>query len=85
MTCGFEGSDGGAPATPVGDVGSCGVDVRLPSDWGIPKQKARDGILRAGFCKFRDDAVMPVIFPTCRIVFERSTNCGKFDEIVLTN
>jgi len=52
MTCVIEGSDGGALATPGGGVGSCGVDVRPPSDWGIPKQKTRDGILRAGFAIF---------------------------------
>jgi hypothetical protein len=85
MTCAIEGSDGGALATPGGGVGSCGVDVRPPSDSRISKQKARDGFLRAGFCNFRDDGVMPVICPTCQIVFERSTNCRKFDETVSTN
>jgi len=39
MKCTIEGSDGGALATPGGGVGSCGVDVRPPSDWEIPKQK----------------------------------------------
>jgi len=47
-----KGSDGGALATPGGGVGSCGVDVRPPSDSRIPKQKARGGFLRAGFAIF---------------------------------
>jgi len=34
-----EGSDGGALATPGGGVGSCGVDVRPPSDSRIPNKK----------------------------------------------
>jgi len=50
--CEIEGSDGGALATPGGGVGSCGVDVRPPSDSRIPKQKARGGFLRAGFAIF---------------------------------
>ena len=56
-----------------------------PSDSRISKQKARDGFLRAGFCNFRDDGVMPVICPTCQSVSERSTNCGKIDETVSTH
>jgi hypothetical protein len=85
MVYAIGGSDGGALATPGGGVGSCGVDVRPPSDWEIPKQKARDGIIRAGFCSFCDDGVMPVICPRCQIVFGQSTNCRKFDETVSTN
>jgi len=32
----------------AGALGVCGVDVRPPSDSGDCKQKARDGLLRAG-------------------------------------
>jgi len=39
MVCAIEGSDGGALATPGGGVGSCGVDVRPPSDWWITNKK----------------------------------------------
>ena len=39
MVCAIEGSDGGALATPGGGVGSCGVDVRPPSDSGISNKK----------------------------------------------
>ncbi|MGY2904918.1 hypothetical protein [Bradyrhizobium sp. URHC0002] len=43
-----EGSDDGALATPGGGVGSCGVDVRPPSDWGISNEKpATDFSVRA--------------------------------------
>ena len=37
---------------PGGGVGSCGVDVRPPSDSRIPNKKARGGFLRAGFAIF---------------------------------
>lgn len=47
-----EGSDDGTLATPGGGVGSCGVDVRPPSDSRIPNKKAHDGFLRAGFAIF---------------------------------
>ncbi|WP_213284901.1 hypothetical protein [Bradyrhizobium sp. sGM-13] len=52
--CGDEkGSDGGALAiAQAGGVGSCGVDVRPPSDSKNSKQKARRGFLRAGFAIF---------------------------------
>jgi hypothetical protein len=44
----FEGSDDGALATPGGGVGSCGVDVRPPSDSRIPNKKpATDFSVRA--------------------------------------
>ena len=48
MTCAIEGSDGGTLATPGGGVGSCGVDVRPPSDSRIPNKKpATDFSVRA--------------------------------------
>jgi hypothetical protein len=82
MVCAIEGSDDGALATPGGGRWElrrrCAAAERL----GDFKQKARDGLFRAGFCNFRDDGVMPMICPTCQIVFERSTNCGKFGETV---
>ena len=59
----------------------CAAAVRFENS----KQKARDGFLRAGFCNFRDDGVMPVICPTCQTVFGRPPNCGKFDETVSIN
>jgi hypothetical protein len=59
----------------------CAAAVRFENS----KQKARDGFLRAGFCNFRDDGVMPVICPTCQTVFEWPTNCGKFGETVSIN
>ena len=47
-SCAIEGSDDGALATPGGGVGSCGVDVRPPSDWGISNKKpATDFSVRA--------------------------------------
>lgn len=43
-----KGSDGGSLATPGGGVGSCGVDVRPPSDSEIPNKKpATDFSVRA--------------------------------------
>jgi hypothetical protein len=46
--CAIEGSDDGTLATPGGGVGSCGVDVRPPSDWGISNKKpATDCSVRA--------------------------------------
>jgi hypothetical protein len=84
MTCAIEGSDGDALATPGGGVRSCGVVVRPPSDSRIPNKKpATDFSVRA--FNFHDDGVMLVICPTCQTVFERSTNCGKFDETVSIN
>ena len=47
----------------AGGVGSCGVDVRPPSDSKNCKQKARNGLLRAGSAIFRDDGLVPVILP----------------------
>jgi hypothetical protein len=48
MTCAIEGSDGDALATPGGDVRSCGVVVRPPSDSRIPNKKpATDFSVRA--------------------------------------
>jgi hypothetical protein len=35
----------------------------------IVKQKARGGFLRPGFVSFRDDVVIPLICPTCQILF----------------
>ncbi|MEH2544166.1 hypothetical protein V1283_000811 [Bradyrhizobium sp. AZCC 2262] len=46
--CDGEGSDDGTLATPGGGVGSCGVDVRPPSDWEISSKKpATDCSVRA--------------------------------------
>jgi hypothetical protein len=83
--CAIEGSDGGALATPGGGVGSCGVDVRPPSDSENFKTKSPRRISPRGLCSFCDDGVMPVICPTCQSVFEWSTNCRQFDETVSTN
>jgi len=44
-------------------------DVRQPSDWNFCKQKARGGFLRPGFVSSRDDVVIPLICPTCQILF----------------
>jgi hypothetical protein len=80
-----EGSDDGTLATPGRGRWElrrrCAAAVRFEDS----KQKARDGFLRAGFCSFRDDGVMPVICPTCQTVFEWSTNYGKFEETVSIN
>jgi hypothetical protein len=81
----MEGSDGGALATPGGGVGSCGVDVRPPSDSENFKTKSPRRISPRGLCYFCDGGVMPVICPTCQSVFESSTNCRQFDETVSTN
>ncbi|MCK1511776.1 hypothetical protein IVB22_04205 [Bradyrhizobium sp. 190] len=83
--CVMKGSDDGTLATP--GAGALGVAASMCGRGPIRefKQKARDGFLRAGFCNFRDDGVMPVICPTCQTVFEWSTNSGKFDETVSTN
>jgi hypothetical protein len=43
--------------------------VRPPSDWKNVKQKARSGFLRPGFVSSRDDVDMPLICPTCQILF----------------
>jgi hypothetical protein len=48
----MEGSDGGALATPGGGVGSCGVDVRPPSDWEISSKKPATDLSVAGFAIF---------------------------------
>jgi hypothetical protein len=60
IVCDGEGSDGGALATPGGGVGSCGVDVRPPSDSRIPNKKpATDFSVRAlrfsRWCHFASD------------------------------
>src|SRR5207248_3121050 len=48
IVCAIEGSDDGTLTTPGGGVGSCGVDVRPPSDWGISNKKpATDSSVRA--------------------------------------
>jgi hypothetical protein len=69
--CAIEGSDGGALATPGGGVGSCGVDVRPPSDSENFKTKSPRRISPRGLCYFCDGGVMPVICPTCQSVLNR--------------
>jgi hypothetical protein len=80
-----EGSDGGALATPGRGrwefaASMCG---RRPIR-GLQTKSPRR-IAPCGLEDFCDDDVMPVICPTCQIVFERSTNCRKFDETISTN
>jgi len=52
-------------------------DVRPPSDWKNVKQKARGGFLRPGFVNFRDDIDVPVICPTCQIIFSGYRNIAE--------
>jgi len=85
IVCGIEGSDGGTRATPrrgaLGDAASmCG---RRPIREFQRKSPRR--ISPCGLYDFRDDAVLPVICPTCQIIFEPSANCIKCDETISTN
>jgi hypothetical protein len=80
-----EGSDDGTLATP--GRGALGVAASMCGRRPIREfqTKSPRRISPCGLFNFHDDGVMPVICPTCQTVFERSTNCGKFDETVSIN
>jgi hypothetical protein len=44
-------------------------DVRPPSDWDISNKKPAADFSARALHDFRDDVVLPVICPTCQILF----------------
>ena len=88
---GFKGSDDGTPTTPrrraLGDVASCwAAAVRFGNfgEMSSTKKPATDFSVRASTI-FRDDAILPVICPTCQTIFEPLPNCIKCAGMVSTN